>query len=180
MEQIYFNFLKMMKNREFDISIHETKSNIKFEDFNIRFQNSEKNYIDVFFINEEKIGINTVKSVFKDTEDNNINHIIIIYKNIVTSFAKQYMDNHDIYVELFSFNDFKKDIYSHVLVPVHKLLSKTEKEKTINSLKLHETNIPKIKKIDPISRYFGAKNGDMFEITRHEQGIYSSYYRICI
>ena len=40
--------------------------------------------------------------------------------------------------------------------------------------------LPKLKKQDPIARYFGAKINDVFEIIRYDNDIKSLYYRIVI
>lgn len=179
MDIVFKNFILMMKNRGYDTSMYDSKSNITPESFNITFCNNNTTIM-VFFVNDSKIGINNVKQVFESLDSAETKNGIVIYKNVITSFAKQHIENSDYKIELFSQNQLKKDIYSHVLVPKHCLLSGDEKKKILNNLKAKECNIPKMKVTDPISKYFGAQCGDMFRIDRCEQGICSTYYRICI
>ena len=47
-------------------------------------------------------------------------------------------------------------------------------------MNLKSQNLPKIKLADPISKYFGAIQGDVFEITRNDDGFPTMYYRLCI
>ena len=59
------------------------------------------------------------------------------------------------------------NITKHFLVPKHKLISKKEfEELTSNKEKGFVQNLPKIYENDPISRYYGAKVGQIFKIVR--------------
>jgi len=176
---VYTNFLKMMKNRGHDVSPYEHKSNITSESFNITFP-CKNTMLSVFYIGECKIGINDIKSVFEKLESDNSKSCILIYNSIVSSFAKQYIESSEFDFQMISVNQLKKDIYSHFLVPRHVMMSEDEKRTFLQDLKIKETNLPKIKRTDPISQYFGAKCGSLFKIIRVEQGIESVSYRICI
>ena len=179
LDTVYTNLLKMMKNRGHDTSPHENKSNITSESFNITFPN-DGNKLFVFYLSDLKIGINNIKQVFDTLSSENAKTCIIIYQNIISSFAKQHIEHSDFDLQMFSVNQLQKDIYSHCLVPKHELMSDADKLLFLKHLKINETNLPKIKKTDPISQYFGAKSGSLFRIIRYEQGIQSMSYRICI
>ncbi|HTX61202.1 MAG TPA: DNA-directed RNA polymerase subunit H [Methanobacterium sp.] len=71
----------------------------------------------------------------------------------------------------------KKDILKHKLVPDHTILSKTEANKVIKQLKVHQEQLPKIKVDDPVVKEIGAKSGDVLKITRrsHTAGKFVTY-----
>jgi len=71
----------------------------------------------------------------------------------------------------------KKDILKHKLVPDHTILSKTEANKVIKQLKIHQEQLPKIKVDDPVVKEIGAKSGDVLKITRrsHTAGKFVTY-----
>ena len=71
----------------------------------------------------------------------------------------------------------KKDILKHKLVPDHVILSKTEANKIIKQLKVHQEQLPKIKVDDPVVKEIGAKSGDILKITRksHTAGKFITY-----
>ena len=71
----------------------------------------------------------------------------------------------------------KKDILKHKLVPDHAILSKTEANKVIKQLNVHQEQLPKIKADDPGVKEIGAKSGDILKITRnsHTAGKFVTY-----
>ncbi|MCE5214377.1 MAG: DNA-directed RNA polymerase subunit H [Methanobacterium sp.] len=71
----------------------------------------------------------------------------------------------------------KKDILKHKLVPEHAILSKTEANKIIKQLNVHQEQLPKIKVDDPVVKEIGAKSGDILKITRrsHTAGKFITY-----
>ncbi|MDD1773969.1 MAG: DNA-directed RNA polymerase subunit H [Methanobacterium sp.] len=71
----------------------------------------------------------------------------------------------------------KKDILKHKLVPDHSILSKTEANKVVKQLKVHQEQLPKIKVDDPVVKEIGAKSGDILKITRksHTAGKFITY-----
>ena len=60
----------------------------------------------------------------------------------------------------------KNDILKHKLVPDHTILSKTEMNKVLKQLNIHQEQLPKIKSDDPVVKDIGAKPGDILKITR--------------
>ena len=71
----------------------------------------------------------------------------------------------------------KKDILKHKLVPDHTILSKTEMNKVLKQLNIHQEQLPKIKSDDPVVKDIGAKPGDILKITRksHTAGKFVTY-----
>jgi DNA-directed RNA polymerase subunit H len=71
----------------------------------------------------------------------------------------------------------KNDILKHKLVPDHTILSKTEMNKILKQLNIHQEQLPKIKSDDPVVKDIGAKPGDILKITRksHTAGKFVTY-----
>ena len=71
----------------------------------------------------------------------------------------------------------KKDILKHKLAPDHSILSKTEANKVVKQLKIHQEQLPKIKADDPVVKEISAKSGDILKITRksHTAGKFVTY-----
>ncbi|MGO9388578.1 MAG: DNA-directed RNA polymerase subunit H [Methanobacterium sp.] len=71
----------------------------------------------------------------------------------------------------------KNDILKHKLVPDHAILSKTEMNKILKQLNIHQEQLPKIKSDDPVVKDIGAKPGDILKITRksHTAGKFVTY-----
>ena len=66
--------------------------------------------------------------------------------------------------EIFNEVEMLEDIISNVLVSDHKILAIEEKKELLN--KFSENELGKIYSTDMMSRYYGAKIGDIFKITR--------------
>ncbi len=60
----------------------------------------------------------------------------------------------------------KFNIFDHVLVPKHVLLSKEEAEKVLKELGVEPWQLPWIRASDPAARALGAKPGDIIKIIR--------------
>jgi len=65
----------------------------------------------------------------------------------------------------------------HSLIPEHEILSKTEEEKVLNSLKISRQNLPKIRHDDAVVKSIGAKPGDVVRIKRRD---HTMYYRLVV
>ena len=179
MDTIYDNVFEMMRNRHYSAE-KQNKSNIENEDFNITFTNNydSKKKIFIFKIHNAKVGINHVKAVIQSLNDNECTHALIIHTLVVTSFARQFIETSDYKIELFNENELIKNITKHYLVPKHKLLKEEEVKLLIDELQISPQNLPKMRKNDPISRYYCAQVNDVFEITRYDNSIKTLYYRI--
>lgn len=136
----------------------------------------------VFFPPMPKVGVNTIRQYTKSMEDEKVTKAIIVYDNTITAFAKQQTDqNKNMSIEYFKKNELLVDKLSHVLVPKHELISEEEKKELLKIYKIKDIHIPKIYSTDQIARYFGAKRGQVFKITRNtETSGENIYYRIVI
>lgn len=129
----------------------------------------------VFFSFFEKLNTSILKEYIKEIEKNKINHMIIIYKDKVTSSVNKIIDNiFHLNIELFSFSDLLFNITKHRLYRPHILLTTSEK---IKFIKKYGKQIPKILLDDPIVKYFNFKSGDILKIIRKNNFI---SYRIVV
>jgi len=173
----------MLKIRKYIIEDEDKFVNSDQEIFLTCRENDENDKIYVFFPQiTSKVGVITIRQYIKEMQQNNVNHSIIVVKDAITAFAKQvFIEAKPLIIEYFRENELLIDKLKHVLVPKHELLSETEKKEFLKIYKLKEPHVPKILSVDPISRYFGAKRGQIFKITRLSEsaGEYI-YYRIVV
>ena len=80
--------------------------------------------------------------------------------------------------EHFLVEELQFNITKHCLVPKHRIMTNEELEAFIKEMKCEKSNLPTILTVDPVCRYFGAKTGNVFEITRNSQTTGTAiYYR---
>jgi len=73
------------------------------------------------------------------------------------------------------------DVTAHRLVPKHKKLSDSQKEKLLKELNLSTKQLPKILPTDPAIAKLGAKEGDIIAVERISQTAGKSvYYRVVL
>ncbi|CAB49535.1 DNA-directed RNA polymerase subunit H [Pyrococcus abyssi] len=73
------------------------------------------------------------------------------------------------------------NIFKHVLVPEHRILSEEEKKALLEKYRITPAQLPQIKASDPAVKALGAKPGDIIEIKRKSPtaGVYY-YYRVVV
>lgn len=59
-----------------------------------------------------------------------------------------------------------KSILSHVLVPLHEIVSEKEAEEIFKKFDPKKEKFPQILRTDPIIEEIGAKKGDLLRVTR--------------
>ncbi|KAF6032532.1 POLR2E [Bugula neritina] len=106
----------------------------------------------VFFPEELKIGIKTIRTYTTRMQEESITRAIIVVIQGMTPSAKQ-------------------------LVPEHVLMTQEEKKELLDRYKLKEFQLPKIQQGDPVARYFGLKRGQVVKIIRSSEtaGRYITY-----
>jgi DNA-directed RNA polymerase subunit H len=73
------------------------------------------------------------------------------------------------------------DIFTHELVPEHRVLSEEEKEELLRRYRIKISQLPQIKASDPAVVALGAKPGDVIEIKRKSPTAgYYYYYRLVV
>ena len=133
----------------------------------------------VFFPDEAKIGIKTVKNYCQRMQEEHISRAIIVVQLGMTPSAKQALsDMAPKYIlEQFLEAELLINITEHELVPEHVVLTPEEKAELLTKYKLKESQLMRIQASDPVARYFGLKRGQVVKIIRPSEtaGRYISY-----
>lgn len=137
-------------------------------------------YVVAYFLQQEVIGIRDIKECALELEKGKIDRGIIIYRHNITAFAQHVIEKIRpvCCIELFTLMELQYNITKHKLVPKHELLGEDFKEKLVKKYHLVSSKqLPKIQVTDPVSRYFGAMEGEVFKITRISEtaGKYITY-----
>lgn len=121
----------------------------------------------VYFIYDTKVSVKHIKNI-KDMLDDEIKTLILVYKNVITAFAKQFIvtDMNNIFVQAFSETDLSFNVTKHTLVPKHEVLTSDEKRAIMRQYKASLKQFPLLLSSDPIARYYGLLPGAMVRITR--------------
>lgn len=160
------NTLKMLKRRKIIEGDIDKILNENIEDF------KNKDLVE-FKIGHNKYSINhyntKLSSVSKGTPfdtylKNDVStHKIIIMKETAKKVVKQIMTEY-VNAEFFFEHEMMEDIPSKLFIPEHQLLNEEEKTELLKTFK--EGELAKINDTDVMSRYYGAKVGDIFRIIR--------------
>ncbi|XP_047000439.1 DNA-directed RNA polymerases I, II, and III subunit RPABC1 isoform X1 [Schistocerca americana] len=119
----------------------------------------------VFFPDEPKIGIKTIKTYCQRMQEENIHRAIIVVQQGMTPSAKQSLvDMAPKYIlEHFLESELLINITEHELVPEHVVMTPEEKQELLARYKLKENQLMRIQAGDPVARYFGLKRGQQIE-----------------
>lgn len=104
--------------------------------------------------------------------------VVVVYDTITTGARKMLAPCAR--VELFQKQELLFNVTKHDLVPRHRKLSNEEQQEVLRKYRVTALKLPKIKKDDPVTRYFQGKVGEVFEITREHNGDLELYYRIVV
>jgi DNA-directed RNA polymerase I, II, and III subunit RPABC1 len=167
--------LEMLKDRNY--TINDSDFNLPFDAFSAMFSENKqdlvydngKNKIYVhFYIESKNFGKkelnNILTFVSEKYNDDNMNIIIILEDKPTSTIQKELEENENI--EIFFAKKLMFNITKHVLVPKHKLLNEKEVNEVLDKYQCKKNQLPKIQYDDPITRYYGARKGDVFEIIR--------------
>ena len=115
----------------------------------------------VFFPDEPKIGIKTIKTYCTRMQEENITRAIIVVQQGMTPSAKQSLvDMAPKYIlEQFLESELLINITEHELVPEHVVMTTDEKQELLTRYKLKDNQLMRIQAGDPVARYFGLKRG---------------------
>lgn len=104
---------------------------------------------------------------------------ILVVEKDLSSTLKGYIREHKLPIEMFKESELLFDITNHVLVPKHERLTNIEKEQFYKRYNINDSQVPRMSLEDPIARFYGAKKGDIFKITRPSETMASyTTYRI--
>ncbi|KAF0293079.1 DNA-directed RNA polymerases I, II, and III subunit RPABC1 [Amphibalanus amphitrite] len=137
----------------------------------------------VFFPDDAKIGIKTIKTYCQRMQQENISRAVIVVQAGMTPSAKQSLvDMAPKYIlEQFMESELLINLTEHELVPEHVVLTPEEKQELLSRYRLKENQLPRIQSGDPVARYFGLRRGQVCKIIRRSEtaGRYVSYRLVC-
>merc|ERR1712002_238014 len=133
----------------------------------------------VFFPDEPKVGVRTIKTYCTRMQEENIQRAIIVVQAGMSPPAKQALvDMAPKYIlEQFLESELLINITEHELVPEHVVMTQEEKQELLVRYKLKDNMLMRIQCGDPVARYFGLKRGQVVKIIRSSEtaGRYISY-----
>lgn len=133
----------------------------------------------VFFPDDEKPGIQHIKTYCKRMQEENITRAIIVVQKGMTPSAKSSLtDMAPKYIlEYFLESELLTNLTEHELVPEHVVMTPEEKKELLLKYKLKENQLMRIQVGDPVARYYGLKRGQVVKIIRASEtaGRYISY-----
>jgi len=131
----------------------------------------------VSFDSESAIGIKQLRNFATLLNDRHFYSGVFVTGSSITTTALKAAANLPITVEVFQEQDLLVNITKHELVPKHILLSPEEKKALLERYRLKETQLPRIRVEDPVSKYLGLRRGQVVKIIRKSEtaGRYASY-----
>jgi len=139
-------------------------------------ETSKKNRIVLYAIPASNaIGVRYVNQLKKEMDKMDVEEGIMISQGHYTQAAKTLARRDKI--ELIPLTAPAFNIFQHVLVPVHQILTQEEKEEVLEKYKVKPYQLPRIKASDPVAKAIGSKPGDILRIIRNSPtaGKYISY-----
>jgi len=121
------------------------------------------------------VGVQAVGQVKKVMTDENVERGVLVTSGRLTQAAKVQSRRKGIELIPRIFPSF--NIFGHVLVPKHEIVSVEEREKLLNEYRVQPYQLPRLKASDPGAKAIGAKPGDVVRILRDSPtaGKYTSY-----
>lgn len=134
--------------------------------------------IAIHFTSEDKLSKKSLDALASSYSLQGVESVVLVTFNKLNPACKALIKSIKMTFEHFLVEELQFNITKHVLVPKHRIMAVEEQETFLKAMKCEKSNLPTILTSDPVSRYFGAKIGEVFEITRNSQTTgTATYYR---
>jgi DNA-directed RNA polymerase I, II, and III subunit RPABC1 len=167
------------------ISFEEFKQLYEVRNLDIYIFDEEKNkkfYIH-FFNDSKSFSKNNLKDLMKrllDTYEDDTMQVILLLRDKENSMVTRELQK-PIYgnVEIFYQPHMVINITKHDFQPIFHLMTKEEEDEFLQKYNITKAKAPKMLKTDPIAKYYGAKQDQVFQIIRRS-GVSGevNYYRV--
>lgn len=132
----------------------------------------------IHFTSEDKLAKKSLESLANEYGAQGVTSVILITPNKLNPACKALLKNIKLSFEHFLVEELQFNITKHCLVPKHRIMAEIEECEVLKTLRCEKANLPTILTTDPVSRFFGAKVGSVFEIVRSSQTTGTAiYYR---
>ena len=115
-------------------------------------------------LNQPTVGIVSMNQLYKVMKEKELERAIVITEGRYTHAVKQGAKKKKVELLLKSFPVF--DIFEHLLVPRHEILTDKERSELLALYKVKPYQMPQVTSTDPAVKAIGAKPGDILRIIR--------------
>lgn len=144
---------------------------------------NEKEDIMVFWLKDQKLGVN-MRNIYAKMVKKECKNAIVVVDQSITHYAKAIIRNlkHiNVYVSCYTLKESMINISKHRWVPHHSICTDKEKQRVKKVYSVSNKQLPGIKTTDPMARHLDARKGQLIRIIRNsdtQKGLKSIYYRI--
>ncbi len=159
---------QLLKIRRYSILEEEEKEKENIHDILVaRKETDKKLLIRVVlksYLKSGRAGVRYVRKMKKSLRKRDLKDGILIAKGFSHTARREARNNH---IETFSMESLPAfNIFKHVLVPKHEILPREKTKELLKEYHIKTTELPRIRRYDPIAKLIGAKPGDVLKVTR--------------
>ncbi|ELQ76996.1 RNA polymerase, 25-kDa subunit (common to polymerases I, II and III) [Trachipleistophora hominis] len=178
--------LEMLSDRGYSVKEYQVND---YDDFVNKYPNcvkdttnlriivqKDKEMLFVFFSDEEKMSLKSVKILVENMEKQNIKNLILVLREGISPAANKFALECPMNITIFKEKELLFNVTKHSLVFKHRIISVEEKERLMDEKKIKEEQMPRILITDPVAKYLGARKGDVLEIERESETAGSALY----
>lgn len=145
----------------------------------LNFVCSRESPLAVHFTIESSLAKRSLEALANEYSAQGIDAVVLVTPSKLNPACKSFIKSIKMAFEHFLIEELQFNITKHCLVPAHRLMQPKEEAEFLEKLRCKKENIPTILTTDPVARFFGAKVGEIFEITRKSQTTGTAlYYRV--